>query len=324
MPKKPAGNRFAERMPLPTLMGQPTMLGRLHALEKRPLDRPAPFYENEHGTIYLGDSMDWLASLPAGSVDLIFADPPYSLGKAAWDEFESHDAYVDWSVQWVELAARTLKPHGSLYICGFSEILADIRRPMAQYFHGCRWLVWHYKNKANLSNDWGRSHESILHFRKSKRSTFNVDPVRVPYGTHTTKYPSHPQAVSSQYGNGKKRDGAWEPNPNGAKPRDVIEIPVTSNGMAEKTPHPTQKPEELVRKIILASSNPGECVVDPFLGSGTTAVCAEQLGRRWMGCELDENYCKWAVARVEYIPHRDAIRWVKSDRVTAMRRESIR
>src|SRR5437764_1454505 len=112
-------------------------------------------------------------------------------------------------------------------------------------FKGCKWLVWHYKNKANLGSDWGRSHESILHFRKSKQFTSNIDDIRIPYGDHTLKYPEHPQAETSQYGNGNgSKETIWVPNPRGAKPRDVIEIPTTCNGMHEKTPQPTQTPEE--------------------------------------------------------------------------------
>ena len=114
--------------------------------------------------------MRWLESLEPASVDMVFADPPYNIGKADWDEFESHDDYMEWSLRWIEQAARVLKPHGSLYVCGFSEILADLRRPAAEFFAGCKWLVWFYKNKANLTKDWGRSHESILHYRKSRKS----------------------------------------------------------------------------------------------------------------------------------------------------------
>lgn len=133
------------------------------------------------------------------------------------------------------------------------------------------------QNKANLGSDWGRSHECILHFRKSRRFTFNIDNIRLPYSNHTLKYPTHPQAETSQYGDKKNGGRLWTPNPLGAKPKDVIEIPTTCNGMNEKTPHPTQKPEELLRKFILVSSNPGDIVIDPFLGSGTTAVVSEQL-----------------------------------------------
>ncbi|POO76377.1 methyltransferase, partial [Bacillus sp. MBGLi97] len=76
-------------------------------------------------------------------------------------------------------------------------------------FTGCKWLVWFYRNKANLGNDWGRSHESILHFRKSKNFTFNIDTIRIPYNEHTLKYPKRKQAESSQYSGGKKRDAEW-------------------------------------------------------------------------------------------------------------------
>ena len=134
-----------------------------------------------------------------------------------------------------------MKKTGTLYVCGFTEILADLKRPSMKYFKECKWLIWYYKNKANLGRDWGRSHESILHLRKSKEYTMNIDDVRIPYGEHTLKYPSHPQAETSQYGNGGKRKDIWEPHPMGAKPKDVIEVPTTCNGMGEKRPHPTHK-----------------------------------------------------------------------------------
>jgi site-specific DNA-methyltransferase (adenine-specific) len=239
--------------------------------------RSAPFnaiYSQKDNTLYEGDSVEWLKSIPRETVDLIIADPPYNIRKAEWDKFETQEKYIDWSMQWIREASRVLKITGTLYICGFSEILADLKHPSMRYFKGCKWIVWYYKNKANLGHDWGRSHESILHLRKSKTFTMNIDDVRIPYGKHTLKYPSHPQAETSQYGNGGKRQDVWTPHPQGAKPKDVIEVPTTCNGMEEKTPHPTQKPEELVRKLVLASSNPNDLVIDPFSGSGTTLVVA--------------------------------------------------
>lgn len=284
------------------------------------------FYDHPHGAIYLGDSLNWLKSLESESVDLIIADPPYNINKAEWDSFESQQAYVEWSLKWIEQAARVLTVDGTLYVCGFSEILADIKLPALRFFEGCRWLVWHYKNKANLRSDWGRSHESILHFRKSKDYTFNVDEVRIPYGNHTTKYPERTQAETSQYGRGdsKRQEQVWRPHPKGAKPRDVIEIPTTCNGMNETTPHPTQKPEELFRKLVLASSNEGDLVIDPFLGSGTTAVVAEQLKRNWMGCDLSPEYCRWAVERIELVKEWSIEKWIEYDLNNANRRKSIR
>lgn len=296
--------------------------GQIFELDTLKSDEPQPFYQHPNGTIYIGDSVRWLASLPSESVDLIVADPPYNIKKAEWDTFESQQAYVDWSLGWIKEAARVLSLTGTLYVCGFSEILADIKLPALQYFAGCRWLVWHYKNKANLRNDWGRSHESILHFRKSKDFSFNVDDVRIPYSNHTMKYPEHPQAETSQYGKGKSY--TWRPHPRGAKPRDVIEIPTTCNGMNESTPHPTQKPEELFRKLVLASSNEGDVVVDPFLGSGTTAVVAEQLKRKWKGCDLSVEYGRWAVQRIEMVKDWPIEKWIELDLNNAKRRKSIR
>lgn len=283
------------------------------------------FYQHPNGEIWTGDAIKWLQSLESNSVDLIFADPPYNIKKAEWDTFESQQHYVEWSLQWIEQASRILKPTGTLYICGFSEILADIKLPALRYFQGCRWLVWHYKNKANLSNDWGRSHESILHFRKTKKFKLNIDNIRIPYSEHTLKYPEHPQAETSQYGNkGKNNDKIWHPHPNGAKPRDVIEIPTTCNGMNEKTKHPTQKPEELVRKFVLSSSSRGDIVVDPFLGSGTTLVVAEQLGRKWLGCDIVPNYLEWAIKRIENTKQMTDEEWFWFDRKNEERRKKIR
>lgn len=280
-------------------------------------------YQSETGILVCGDALKWLPTLAAESVDLVFADPPYNLKKAEWDTFESQEAYIHWSLQWIQEAARVLKPSGSLYIMGFSEILADLKHPSSRYFKQCRWLVWHYKNKANLGHDWGRSHESILHLRKTTHARINIDRVRIPYGNHTLKYPSHPQAATSQYGNGTGRK-SWTPHPDGAKPKDVIEIPTTCNGMHEKTRHPTQKPEELIRKLVFAASDPNDTVLDPFSGSGTTLVVAEQSGRRWLGCEINPEYNQWAIARLQATRHLRDEEWVALDRKNEERRKRIR
>jgi len=249
---------------------------------------PTRAHAGHGGELWHADVLELLGKLDDASVDLVVTDPPYAIAKAEWDEFESLEAYVDWCDTWLAEIARVLAPHGSAYVCGFSEILADVKARSAKRFAGCRWLIWYYRNKANLGRDWGRSHESIIHLRKAG-TKIDVDAIRVPYNGHTTKYPARIQAVSSQYGRGVRRD-KWEPHPLGAKPRDVIEIPVICNGMTEKTPHATQKPEALIEKLILASSKPGELVVDPFVGSGTTAVVASRLERRWIAGDGDARY----------------------------------
>ena len=284
---------------------------------------PEPYYAEEDGVLFCGDSLELLKRIKNASVDLIFADPPYSLKKAEWDTFKSQADYIRFSMKWIKEASRVLKDTGSLYVCGFSEILADIHHPAMRYFYNCRWLIWHYKNKANLGSDWGRSHESILCLRKSQKYVMNIDSIKITYKAHTLKYPAEPQAETSQYGNGKKR-GEWMPNPLGAKPKDVIEIPTTCNGMGEKTPHPTQKPEELLRKVILASSSKGDVILDPFVGSGTTAVCAKQLGRRWIGIDQEETYLQWAVDRLKNVPEKTEDDWIQYDKTVVSRRETIR
>lgn len=283
-----------------------------------------PLYKQDDNILYEGNSLDWLRSLETESIDLIFADPPYNINKANWDKFESQEKYIEWSMQWIKESARILTKTGTLYICGFTEILADLKHPSMKYFKGCKWLIWYYKNKANIGKDWGRSHESILHLRKSEKFTMNIDEVRLPYGRHSLKYPIHPQAESSQFGNRGKRKDIWTPNPLGAKPRDVLEVPTTCNGMSEKTPHPTQKPEELLRKLILASSNEGNVILDPFSGSATTLVAAEQLNRKWLGCEISHEYNLWAIERLEHIIRKTKDEWICFDRANDDRRTSIR
>jgi site-specific DNA-methyltransferase (adenine-specific) len=273
MPKRPP--RVAVELPMPAdLRGDDMTQAHATAL----------------GTLWRADALELLGTIDDGAAELVVTDPPYNIAKAKWDEFESDQVYVDWCDAWLAEVARILSPTGSAYVCGFSEILAEVKARSARRFEGgCRWLVWHYRNKANLGSDWGRSHESILHLRRSKTTRLNVDDVRVPYNDHTKRYPERQQAVSSQYGGGKRRD-QWEPHPLGAKPRDVIELPVLCNGTDEKTPHPTQKPEELIRRFIAGTSNAGDLVVDPFVGSGTTAIVAERLGRRWIAGDADPRY----------------------------------
>lgn len=282
-------------------------------------------FKSDAGSLFFGDSIEWLKTLESNSVDLCFADPPYNIKKANWDNFESMEKYISWSLEWIKEVSRLLKPNGTLYVCGFSEILADLKHPSMKYFSSCRWIIWHYKNKANLGKDWGRSHESILHFRKGKNFTLNIDDIRTSYGKHTLKYPIHIQAETSNFGKGKnKKRNDWFPHPKGAKPKDVIEIPTTCNGSNETTEHPTQKPEELLRKLILASSNENELVIDPFSGSGTTAVVSEQLNRKWLACDNDEVYNSMAINRLKCVVVKSKDEWIKFDRENAKRRESIR
>ena len=284
-----------------------------------------PYYRTELGKLYNLDVLEFFNMLSSQSVQLIFADPPYNIKKAEWDSFESQKKYIDWSLTWIEEAERVLHPTGSLYICGFSEILADIKWSASHLFRGCKWLVWYYRNKANLGNDWGRSHESLLHFRKSRTFIFNIDQVRVPYNAHTLRYPIRPQAKSSQYSHANsKKEYIWTPDPAGAKPKDVFDLPTLSNHSWEKTGHPTQKPIELVKKIILASSNDDSLIVDPFGGSGTTYAVAEAFNRRWLGTELNPDYCEMIKTRLSDREQIERIAHGKDEEEAIKRRKGIR
>lgn len=281
MPRRPT--RLPQELPVPPDLGG---------------SAPTCALASPAGELWRADVLELLARVPDGGAPLVVTDPPYAIGKASWDEFASLDAYVDWCDGWLAEVRRVIGARGSAYVCGFSEILAELKVRSARRFADCRWLVWYYRNKANLGRDWGRSHESILHLRGPKHAGIDVDAVRIPYNAHTTRYPERVQAVNSQYGRGKRRD-TWEPNPLGAKPRDVLEIPVLCNGMPEKTEHATQKPEALIERLILASSRPGDLVVDPFMGSGTTAAVAARLGRRYLCGDADARYVGIARERLK-------------------------
>jgi len=284
----------------------------------------SPYFTTDLGKLYQMDAIKFLQTLDSGSVDLIFADPPYNIGKAEWDMFSSQKEYLDWCLEWIKECHRVLKRTGSLYVCGFSEILADIKWVTNGIFQSSKWLVWFYRNKANLGRDWGRSHESILHLRKSKDFLFNVDEVRIPYNEHTIKYPERTQAESSQYAKGNKYEHVWTPNPLGAKPKDVFEVPTIANGSWERFPHITQKPVELLRKMILSSSNPGDLVVDPFGGSGTTYAVSEAYCRHWLGTELEGFHCQIIKERLSDSSHISRIKTEKDSLDSNTRRKKLR
>lgn len=257
------------------------------------------------GRLFQGDALEWLREQPAECADLVVADPPYGANTTVhWDRFGSLDDYVQWCGQWIAESARILKPHGSLFVCGYSENLAYLKVVGDKVLPSCHWLVWAYRNKhAPWKTDWGRAHESILHFRRNKKFKFNQDAVRLPYNAHTLRYPDHPQAKTSNLVSKKNSDNGhvWQPHPLGAKPKDVFDISTLSNGMDERTTHPTQKPEDLIRRFVLACSDAGDLVVDPFGGSGTTYVVAEKLERRWAGVEQEPAYIGYAIDRLNRV-----------------------
>lgn len=144
---------YSRNTEIPTFFGTPMLRGSFAEINPEDMspDTPVLFYTHPNGEIWVGDAVAWLRSLEGETVDLVFADPPYNIKKAEWDTFESQQAYVEWSLQWIEQVARVLKPTGTLYVCGFSEILADIKLPALRFFKGCRWLISRSFRKLSLT-----------------------------------------------------------------------------------------------------------------------------------------------------------------------------
>ena len=240
------------------------------------------------------DVNEALACLPAQSVDLLFADPPYNLSKSFNGRLFSElplDQYETWLDGWVSQLPRLLKPTASVYICGDWRSSPAIHRVMGRYFIIRNRITWEREKGRGAKTNWKNSSEDIWFGTMSKTYTFNVDAVKLK------------RKVMAPYtsANGTPKD--WDDDENGrfrlTYPSNLwTDLTVPFWSMPENTDHPTQKPEKLLAKIISASSNEGDVVFDPFLGSGTTAVVAKKLNRHYIGVELDEQYCCLAEKRL--------------------------
>lgn len=290
-----------------------------------------PYYEDNFGKLYNEDCFDVMDFFLENDLEfqLIFADPPYGIGKADWDKFENQEEYLKWTVKWVRKAGRLLKKNSSLFTMDFPEELADVKYRLVRevdWIDSFRWISWHYRNKPQPGDsDFSRSHESLLWLRKSEDWKFYMDRIRVPYNIHTRKYPERSQGESSMLGGEGSEGYEWDPHIEGAKPRDVLDVPVVNNPSKENVDHPTQKPEELLRKIIWAVTDKNDLVYDPFGGSGTTYVVCEQLGRRWRGSEIREEDCELTVERLEKLQEKnDPEFWAKHDFERVQHRRKVR
>lgn len=227
-----------------------------------------------------GDAIEVISRLPSESVDLVIADPPYNLGKdygnnrdlKAWDE------YGRFTDAWIEQAIRVLKPTGSIYVFMgvrfISKLFVSLEEKHRLFFNS--WITWHYTQGMGRKVGFSPRHEDILFFNKSRKFTFNLDDVRVPQKYY------------------RQRN-----NMAGANPGDVWQFSHVHYCSAERVEHPTQKPEALMERIIRASSNSGDLVLDPFVGSGTTSRVAAHLDRRWIGIDINPDYIALANRRIE-------------------------
>lgn len=272
-------------------------------------------------TIAVGDCIQSMNRWPAESLDLIFADPPYNIGYK-YDQYEDtrddHE-YIDWTCDWIDACARLLKPAGSFYILIGDEYAAETRMHLKKLERRHKlvfrnWIVWHYTFGQNCKIMFNRSHAHLFYcvggaaFDKWEVAdppfTFNRQAVAVPSARQLV------YADARANPKGKLPDDTWYLRPQDTDGnyfkdgQDTWYVSRLCGTFKERVGwHPCQLPESLLERIIKVSSDPGQIVFDPFTGSGTTLAVAARLGRRWIGCELSDDYAKRAADRIQHAQH---------------------
>jgi len=251
--------------------------------------------------LVVGDCVEAMSRLPAECADLIFADPPFNIGLSfdiCRDRWKRED-YLSWIDQWLPQLVRILKPSGSLWLCMGHDYVCDYKIKIDSLgLKLINWIVWHCNFERQTKRRFAKSHWHILYYVVNENNyTFNFEEISMP-------------TLSSALYN-KNRDSAlrykvpsdvWYLRPNDAENLFQLEHDVWFFPRAmrnERVSHPTQKPEALLERIIRVATNPGDLVVDPFAGSGTTLAVANRLGRRFWGCELSPRYARVIVERLK-------------------------
>jgi DNA modification methylase len=234
--------------------------------------------------IICGDCIEVLSRADAPFADLIFADPPFNIGYK-YDKYHDKvegDKYITWTTDWMSACKKVLKPTGSFYIAIGDDYAANVKIIADQLGLVMRnWIIWHYTFGQQTKDKFARSHTHIFYFvNDEKNFTFNDYAVRVP---------SDRQLIYDDR----------RANPKGKMPDDVWEDSRVCGTFKERTGwHPCQMPESLLMRIIAVSSNQGDCVIDPFIGSGTTATAALKLQRNYLGIEISKDYAEKAKQRL--------------------------
>lgn len=244
--------------------------------------------------IICGDAFEILGKLAAKSFDLLFADPPYNLTKNFGENSfrqTSLDEYEAWLDSWLSQTRGLLKPTASVYICGDWRSSSAIQRVGMKYFKLQNRITWEREKGRGARANWKNAAEDIWFFTVSDDFVFNAEAVKIKR-----------KVIAPYTENGKPKD--WEKGAGGnfrtTFPSNLwTDVTVPFWSMPENTDHPTQKPEKLLAKIILASTRENALVLDPFAGSGTTAVVAKKLNRAFTGIERDEKYCLLAEKRLD-------------------------
>src|SRR2546423_7986621 len=246
-------------------------------------------------SLYNQDCIQGMSQIDEGSVDLACADPPFNIGYK-YDVYEDSRAakeYLDWSHEWGKALVRTLKPTGTFWLAIGDDFAAELKLIFQRELGlTCRsWVIWYYTFGVNCKYKFSRSHTHLFHFVKDPENfTFNRDAIRVPSARQLV------YADSRADSKGRLPDDTWILRPQDAPDsflpdEDVWYVPRVCGTFKERAGwHGCQMPEQLLGRIIKACSNPGETVLDPFGGSGTTLVVAKKLKRRFIGFELSQNY----------------------------------
>jgi site-specific DNA-methyltransferase (adenine-specific) len=238
--------------------------------------------------IICGDCIEILNKAKEPFADLIFADPPFNIGRKYDNYNDNHDRqkYIDWTRQWMTACCKVLKPHGSFYIAIGDDYAANVKIIAEELGLFCRnWIIWHYTFGQQTKNKFARSHTHIFYFVKDKKNfTFNDNAVRTPSDRQLVY--KDKRANSS----GKMPDDVW---PDYSR--------VCGTFTERQSWHPCQMPEMLLARIIAAGSNKGDCVLDPFIGSGTTAAVAAKYGRNYCGIDISQRYVKKTIERIAQI-----------------------
>ncbi len=249
----------------------------------------------EPNQIYNQDCIAGMADLAPGSVDLAFADPPFNIGYD-YDVYKDHraaDEYLKWTKAWGTALLQALKPTGSFWLAIGDDFAAELKLIFQRELGlTCRsWVIWYYTFGVNCKYKFSRSHTHIFHFvRNAKTFTFNTAQIKVPSARQLV------YGDSRAAEGGRLPDDTWILRPQDAATSftpedDVWYFPRVCGTFKERAGyHGCQMPERLLERIIRVSSNPGETVLDPFGGSGTTLITAKKLGRQYVGFELSKNY----------------------------------
>jgi site-specific DNA-methyltransferase (adenine-specific) len=255
--------------------------------------------------LYAGDCVDGLSQITPGTIDLAFADPPFNIGYKydVYHDRRATDEYLDWTRKWMAGVRDAMKPSGTFWLAIGDEYAAQLKL-IAQEEMGftCRsWVIWYYTFGVNCVRGFSRSHTHLFHFiRDRKHFTFNADDpaIRVPSARQLVYADGRANPA------GRLPDNTWilrpQDLPGGFRPdEDTWYVPRVAGTFKEREGfHGCQMPEQLLGRIIRCSSNPGDIVLDPFAGSGTTLAVAKKLGRQWIGIELSPDYAAKIRARL--------------------------